>query len=247
MATFFSFLRSVLLVALLATGMVMLANSAQAAVMSASEFYQQSAQPLTDEAQRLQQQTEKALKLHGLLQQSKIGTREAFHGHLYRLTTAEQQTEEILNPARFRIGVPSKSGLEAEDYTAIELSLTKDAPRNTRSADIRDLVRDERRRYEEVLNDNEHAFEEVQYQLNLLSELREEIRLSRTGKEAKRKYELYLRRLSSAKQQYYRALNELCVAAAQAEYNGLTGRRLIPGNSPFQLLPPKSDQEQASR
>lgn len=235
MTTLFSLMRSLLLIALMATGMVMLANNAHAAVKSATEFYSQSADPLETEANRLRDQTQKALQLHQQLQHNRIETREAFHGELYQLTTAEKFTQDILNPARFRIGIPSKRGIETDQYPAIMISLTKDAPRNTRSADIRDLVRSENRRYQEVLKDNERAFEEVQELLAYLKDLREQINMSRTGKEAKRKYEIYLRRLSSAKAQYYTALNEFCVAAAQAEFNGLTGKRLIPGGSPFQL------------
>lgn len=235
MTTLFSLLRSALMIAVMAAAMVMLANSAQAAVLSAADFYAKSADPLTDEADRLRHQTEKALQLHRKLQQSRISTRKAFHGHLYQLTTAEEQTEDILNPARFRIGIPSKSGIEPQSYPAISLSLTKDKPRHTRSVTLRDLVQEEERRYETVLKHNERAFEEVQERLDYLTDLRHQLDASRTGDQAKRKYELYLRRLSSAKQAYYRALNEFCIAAAQAEYKGLTGRRLIPGNSPFQL------------
>ncbi|MDX1318745.1 MAG: hypothetical protein R3207_01100 [Oceanospirillum sp.] len=235
MTTLFSLMRYLLLIALMATGMVMPANSANAAVMSAAQFYAESADPLAEETKRLKTQTEKALQLHKQLVKNQISTREAFHNYLYNLSIAEELTEDILNPARFRMGIPSKRGIEPKHYPAIQISLTKDKPRKTRSADIRDLIRQENRRYEDLLKDSEDAFEDVQELLVYLGELRQQIASSRTGKEAKRKYELYLRRLSSAKAQYYSALNEFCVAAAQAEFNGLTGKRLIPGGSPFQL------------
>ena len=241
MSTLFSLIRTLLLIALLTTGMVMLANSANAAVMSATQFYAQSAEPLLEEARRLEEQTTKALQLHQQLLKNEVSTREAFHHHLYKLTTAEQTTDEVLNPARFRIGIPSKHGIKPEQYNAMQISLTKDNPLSTRSADIRDLVREESRRYEEVLQDNETAFTEVQESLAYLSELHQQLVASRTGDEAKRKYELFLRRLSTAKQQYYRALDEFCIAAAQAEYKGLTGKRLVPGDSPFQLYQSKLD------
>ncbi|MDX1399800.1 MAG: hypothetical protein R3204_14835, partial [Oceanospirillum sp.] len=161
MTTLFSLMRYLLLIALMATGMVMLANSANAAVMSAAQFYAESADPLAEEAKRLKTQTEKALQLHKQLVKNQISTREAFHNYLYNLTIAEELTEDILNPARFRMGIPSKRGIEPKHYPAIQISLTKDKPRKTRSADIRDLIRQENRRYEDLLKDSEDAFEDV--------------------------------------------------------------------------------------
>jgi hypothetical protein len=244
MTTFLSVLRSTLLIILMTTAMVMLVNNAQADVMSTAQFYANNADRLKEEAARLEAQTKKALKLHQQLLQSEIGTREAFHNYLYQLTTAEKHTDDILNPARFRIGIPSKRGIKAEQYPAIKLSLDKDLPYRTRTVEIRDLVKKESRRYKEVLKDNEQAFVNVEEVLASLEELREDVDRSRTDQQAKRTYEHYLRRLSSAKQLYYKALDEFCIAAAQAEFRGLTGRRLAPSDSPFQLYPSQDELSQ---
>lgn len=237
MSTLFSLLRSVTLTALIASSMVLLTNSANATVMSATQFYISNAEQLKTEAERISQQTQKALQLHQQLLDNTISTREAFHSYLYQLTRNEQQVEDSLNAARFRMGIPLKSGMEPDYYPAISLSMSLNEPARTRSATLRDLVKQEKRRYEELLQDNEQAFTDVADTLQQLQYLRQQIEQSRNGNDAKRSYEHYLRRLSSAKQQYFRALNEFCVAAAHAEYNGLSGRRLIPGSSPFQLYP----------
>lgn len=235
MNTVFSFLRSVLLVALMATAMVMLANQAHAVTISPTEFYNENADTLEVETKRLIDQSRKALQLHQMLLANKISTRSAFTDSLYQLIRAESRIAEILNPARFRMGIPSKRGIETKQYPAMLLTLEQTQPTRTRSGEIRDLIKMESRRYNEVLAASEKELIEVEEELTKLSDLRNQIRNTRYEKDAKRNYEYYLRQLSTLKQRYYQAMNEFCVAAAQAEHQGLNGRRLAPGNSPFQL------------